>query len=160
MIQNLDVSTPRLAPDTLLRQLREIDEDAHVIYLGEGEWALGVVAPAHMERRERAVNLIRRANTLPLEKQNPAVMRLARAAQQGFRVVGRYSEADMVSGFMVEDFRVADFVYRQGRDAAFERLLDNCEADVDEEAVKEAALYKARDAWHFIMKGRKHFIPK
>jgi hypothetical protein len=160
MKTRIHAPTPRTPDSALLGRLREIDPDADLVYLGEGTWALGVVAPVNTARRKNATVLMRKFWSAPEEKRKPAILRLASAAQQGFRVVSQYVEADLHSGYMIQDFCIADSVYRAGRDAAYQALEDACDEEPDEDVLKATALYQARDAWHYAMKGRKHFIQK
>jgi len=160
--RNVHVSGNAQAPDAWLEAVRHIEPHAEIVYLEGGQWALGSWSPSTMQRRLRAKKIMAQESAKPLDERRPGQYRLAQAALQGFRIINTYTYREFDSGYAVQDFRVADFVYRKNRDEKFEANLNAAMLHPDDPArdaeLADEAAYRARDAWAYAMRGRKHFL--
>lgn len=108
----IDIEVERETPPDVLVRLREIDPMAELFYAGNGWWWLGVVKP-DAPRIESGKYWLNYWADKGLEQSWP-VMRLELLKSQGFGLCGKYRFGDEGADFgaLVEDFRLADFVYR------------------------------------------------
>jgi len=162
MERRVDVPCVYEAPSAWIESFRQIDPAVELIYLCQGTWALGSWSPPDSARRRAANEMLARIAEAPLDSRRVGQYRLAKAAQQGFRIISRYPRHQIDSGFALRDFRIADWEYRKSRDRAFEKALEASMLSHDdprrEDALRENAMYRAKDAWTYFMKNRKHFV--
>jgi hypothetical protein len=108
----IDIWVEKDTPEDVLLRLREIDPMAELFYAGSGWWWMGVVKP-DAPRVEEGKKWLNHWADKGLEQSWP-VMRLELLKSQGFGLCGKYrfGEEGADFGALVEDFRFADFVYR------------------------------------------------
>jgi len=108
----IDIWVEKETPEDVLKRLREIDSMAELFYAGNGWWWMGVVKPDAPRIEEGKKHLNYWADK-GIEQSWP-VMRLELLKSQGFGLCGKYrfGEEGADFGALIEDFRFADFVYR------------------------------------------------
>lgn len=126
MTHDIHHAYPIQAPADILARLQEIDENAHVFYVGGGMWALGRVSP-DFERQSFARRLLISELNQPPQKQRPDVVRLYRLHAQGFRMTGLCSSKDVYEGHVVRDFRERFYNAENAREAAMKARLAESE---------------------------------
>jgi len=121
-------------PDpSLLRDLRDIDPQAELLYLGRGFWILGVVNPNRIAVRSAERRLKRLYQTLNTAtarfRKDPALqvewasrILQARLASWGFRPIATYQVAGWPGSAITNDFRIRDWKHKHftAREAAAE----------------------------------------
>jgi len=131
----------RVAPEWVFERLREIDPGSEVLYMGDGVWWLGVVKPL-APRVEAGHQALKTYEKLKFEKGKETqwpIIRNAILKSQGFGLVGKYRwPAEPLWGAMIEEFRYADYMYRQYEDGTPE-IKAQIEGVADEEAKHKIA---------------------
>lgn len=129
----IDIPEMREPSAVLLRQLRELDARAEVVYVGHGVWLVGRVKPESQRRIDarREILSLRVEDGFPDTGRLPE-LRQALLKEQGFGQVVRtdgldgnpppiYGEPD---GVLVSEFRKAMFVEQGGVITTVETLLE------------------------------------
>lgn len=119
----VDVSTARVAPDHVVRELRTIDPRAELLYVQRGKWWLGMVytdIPLIGFGRSQLCHIKDEGGA------SWATLRLAQLKAQGFRRVILPRERwprDPLWGFVVSWFRKQDWAFRHipNSDSGWER---------------------------------------
>ena len=130
----------RKAPEAVLQQLREIDPNADLVYLGGSEWLLGVRAENHAAKRaiERqlawALDQPKLSDPLDAAEQAKRIQLLQLYAS-GFRPVHIYSTPEE----SVEDFRERDHRWRTDFDGTIRDRLREASLE-DRREASEARL--------------------
>lgn len=127
----------REAPGHVLRALRVIDPTAELIYMGEGRWLLGRLAPSSSIRvaGERLVESCRRAvkgrkpNALDARRYLFAQLRL-----NGFQPTAEYVFRGSPDSSVVIDQQLMDWMYRHTTDTELETAVDADMVKAREEA--------------------------
>ena len=131
----------RVAPDWVFDRLREVDPGAEVLYVGEGVWWLGVVKPL-APRVEAGLKALKTYEKLKYEKGKETqwpIIRNAILKSQGFGLVGKYRfPQEPLWGAMIEEFRYADYMYRQHEDGTPE-IKAQIDGVADEDAKHKIA---------------------
>ena len=166
-IPHVTPPTSRLAHESILLQLRDVDPAAELLYLGQGHWALGRCRPTP-ERRDAADKMLAAAWQSAREGAFEEAswyrrLRFARAVREGFAQMESYHPPDCdcpnvtahtrldrgePDARIVRDFTRAIYRWRRdlyGRD--FERRMRHEEADRKARARAEYGdMSRARDA--------------
>ena len=122
------VQFPRVreAPAHVVRGLRAVDPMADLLYVGEGQWVLGVVRPNRITHAQAVRTLDSVTQTLSTGARHTAETRgavwTAELALQGFRPVALYTTPEPTEA-IVRDFQRADFLYREAADRHFRAVL-------------------------------------
>lgn len=155
MKNHIDIPGRREARRELLADLREIDPNVDLHYLGEGYWALGVVRPN--QHRYRAAGQVLRDG----HDRSTWMRRLWELGLYGFAQIGLYRIWGEPDGRIVHDFREKDWRYRHEREAAFNRQLDWADGTTEQESRINDALAeteaRTRDSWGYFFAGRRSF---
>lgn len=98
-------------PADVLRQLREVDPTAELLYLGAGSWVVGRVRTGR-PRQDAALKILRSAIAdAEARKLDEAAwyqrIRYARAVRQGFAPIALYQFQGLPDGRVVKEFREA-----------------------------------------------------
>lgn len=118
-----------------LRDLRRIDPDVDLHYIGNDQWMLGSVDP-NAVRREIAGRIIRQLRRRGAR--TPEQWRMAQLKYGGFCYIECYSTSAVRNGAVRLDLAERDFNYRHGRDVAFQGSADRSYFRRDpEESVNE-----------------------
>jgi hypothetical protein len=157
-----DIPPLRLPPANVLEQLRHVDPNAELFYLGLGVWVLGAVYPFNLERYRSSLDLLASERALPAEMQNMARFRLARLYRAGFRAIDLVDDREVETGQVVRDFRYADWRYRNCAEQAFQENLNGSDLDQDFERRKAILLDFNRSEcpsiWRHAFKGRRSLL--
>lgn len=155
----------REAPEAVLVQLREIDPDADLLYLGGGEWLLGV-RKGNTAAREKAKELLKvMKSRKPLDDPLAAAEEAKRielinlCANEGFRPVAIYDTPEE----SIEDFRQRDFRWRTAFEETLKARAAEAELGTTEEAIRaEWDDYKpeARFIYRHFLGGVKRFVQR
>lgn len=102
---------------SVLRACRQIDPAAELIYIGEGEWWLGVVKPNAHRRRTAAAILAHE-----WRKDHPSFenLRLGHLMLQGFSFLNTFHSVGELTDGVAEWLAEADHWYRHATDAHIE----------------------------------------
>lgn len=122
-----------------------------IIFLGEGEWQIGSWSPPNGERMKRAHELLTTQFVKPDSEQSRAVITTAKAALQGFRPITRFEAWELRCGKALQEFRLADYLYRVDREQAYKgaekaALLEL--TDEQKEKRREECMYRAKDLYN------------
>lgn len=157
MKSRLDLPGERV-DETILASFREIDPTIEIIYLGEGEWQVGSWEPPNRERRKRAHKLLEQQFEKSDEEQGRALILACKAALQGFRPITRYESWELRCGKALQEFRLADWMYRLNREQAYQsaesHAMHEASSEIEDKR-RDEAIYRAKDA--FRRGGRLHF---
>lgn len=140
--QLTDFPTPREAPRDIVRALRDVDETAELLYLGEGKWVLGRVRPTP-ERFEGGKRLLRQAWELAqkggmTEERWYKRIRSARLTMQGFAKFGMYEFKGDPDWRIVRDFREALWWFRNDKwSDEFNKRADEADFGASRAAMKD-----------------------
>lgn len=117
----LDLPEPRTCPPALLAQLRAIDPAAELVYVGEGEWWLGVVKP-NTFRRAQGDHLLARE----WKKDHPTweQIRYGQLMRQGFAYCGSWVIEGEPDGRIVNDFRESTWLWAHNRPYVEDQLFE------------------------------------
>lgn len=131
---------------------------ADLLYLGRGRWMVGTISGNAGERARRARVVLRKQYARPHADRDESTIRTAIAATQGFRVFSKYTASEVLSHLAVREFRTADYIYRQGREKAYQELeSEGLDPSVAEEKLREEAIDRAKEYWG--SSRRFHIIP-
>ena len=175
-----DNAEARPTPLLLLADLRMIDPQVELVYVGEGRWWLGAIKP-NDERRRKGELIAKQMDSLPIEHQQlPTIQRnkmLARLLIQGFArieeyfapgdpsgdVIARRGSPDEYHCLMVCDFQERDFCFRseEQRRANEAQMIDQVTGAEEKRAsdanFRDYILNDGRDHWHRQARDRKQF---
>jgi hypothetical protein len=117
----IDLPEPRVCPESLLAQLREVDPAAELIYVGEGEWWLGVVKPNTFRRAQGDAILGREwAKDQPSWEQ----IRYGQLMRQGFAFCGTWHFIGEPTAKIVQEFRESTWLWAHDRDQAEDTIFE------------------------------------
>lgn len=134
------VPEEREPPTWLLAGLRLVDPGAEVVYIGRGDWWVGVVATPNRHRRRFGLRLLRRQRGK--WRPDPALVRQALLALQGFSVIATYTGDP--TGAWIDDFARRDHEWRYQSNLSQYHLA---EKELDEEPARiQAAASRIVDA--------------
>ena len=175
-----DNAEARPTPLLLLADLRMIDPEVELVYVGEGRWWVLSYRP-NDERTRKGKLILQQMEALQvMDQQHPTIQRhtaLAKLLIQGFARVVEYwaagdpsgvctilrGDADEYQQLMVEDFRERDFVFRseERRKAAEARMIaqvtgaeEKAESDAN---FRDYILNDGRAHWHRQIRNRVQF---
>jgi hypothetical protein len=146
------VGAERTAPADLLRQLRQYDADAELIYMGDGCWWLGRYAPnrAMVKSGERWLTAVHnRVKHRQPTAEERRTYRMAKLKTYGFQFTAEYHLTDP-DGRIVKDVEVMEFLWRHTSANEHDRLEDAPKEKEREEAL--ATLQdegRHTDAWKY-----------
>ena len=134
------------APDHVLTQLREIDPGADLIYLGDGEWLLGVRSENKAAAKKMQKLLVKAASAEtmadPLEAMEQAKrLELLQLYATGFRPVAIYDTPEE----SVNDFRQRDWRWKN----EFDETLARKEREAMRDDEKEASERRYHDYFRY-----------
>ncbi len=117
----IDLPEPRVCPEALLVQLRQVDPAAELIYVGEGEWWLGVVKP-NTFRRAQGDHLLARE----WRKDQPSweQIRYGQLMRQGFAFCGTFSFIGEPTSEVVQEFQESTWLWAHDRDRVEDTLFE------------------------------------
>lgn len=151
------VAVEREAPEHLLRRLRVIDPTAELLYLGRGEWVLGVMTddPRVRMAGKRLVQSCERVaaklRAKDITHDHRRRWRMGLARQLGFRLTAEYEIRGEPTAAIVRDQEAMDFLHRT---LTMQGVTDlNDLDDVRRKAEAHADLtddHRARDAWRYM----------
>lgn len=164
----------RRPPDELVRNLREIDPTAEIIYAGVGHWLLGRYRPNRVveEKGIRMIKAIRKMERIVSATAHPDIRTVRKVLafrrwtyelfRMGFRKTAKYKRHGEPGSDIVEDFRAR--IYNLQRiDRIEQELLDQADADVQLlrtlEQAEADAREKAKDAHRHAFRKPLHSIP-
>lgn len=132
----------RVAPDHVVRGLRDTDPMSDLFYLGNGRWLHVVLKPENSERRRIAYNLLRQLDEAILNGSPSEKMalnrraRFARIAYAGYSPVKQYDIIGAPTLAIAKDFHANDWAYKhQSQSEAFNSIADpNAQAKADARA--------------------------
>lgn len=153
-IDPLDFSQARVAPESVMRGLEEVDPTACIVHLGGARWLVGKVRPnAHVRAQAEAMfaNWTRAVRQgAKLSAQGQQRVRFAQLAMLGFRPVETYQLIGAPDGRIVKDFRRSRHRWLTTSDAELQRTLDDPAEERRAAAHAEiASVDRAKDAWRY-----------
>lgn len=165
------------APDpALLRDLRDIDPQAELLYLGRGFWILGVVKHNRIAVRSAERRLKRLYQTLHTAaarfRKDPALqvewasrILQARLASWGFRPIATYQVQGWPSSEILNDFRIRDwkhqhFTQREAEAEFMEATSHDRALEKKQKQIIEAHELTYRDIHRFAMRGQVSFTSR
>lgn len=155
MVRNhVDIPGERSCDWRLLADLRALDPELDLHYVGEGAWALGAVRWTVHRYRQAARRLEAGALT-------PASYRLAALALRGFAKIGLYRIQGEPTSEIVLDFKEREWRYRHGRDREFEEKLKHSSGHYRRERMHKSMLdeieAREKDSWANFFRGRRSY---
>lgn len=149
------VGCERAAPGHLLRALRVTDPTAELLYMGDGVWWLGRIAPnRNIEQAGQRLaascrRVERKGRKLVPEDRRRWMVAQARLA--GFQATQEYHVVGEPTAAIVRDQEVMDFLHRTLSDEDRDRMADEdfvrakaqAHADLTDDA-------RGRDAWKYM----------
>jgi len=153
----LDVPSPRTVDPVVLDQFREIEPTAEMFYLGESEWAFGLIKlPLSPGRWQAAMTILAQEAGRSRGARGGARYKVGLAALQGFKLICKFTDGEINSGLALKEYRYGNFVYRQDREKAFEEAYWHAaggpSAADREDELRTEAVYRAKDAFRHVFK--------
>jgi len=151
----IDLPELREPPPALLAQLREIDPLAELIYVGEGEWWLGVVKPNTFRRAQGDALLGREWRKSVKDWQQ---LRYGQLMRQGFAFCGTWVIEGEPDGRIVNDFRESTWLWAHDRDRVEDTLLEKPERVRQQNTrsmMKDKLHADARSIYRHVVSGRR-----
>jgi len=151
----IDLPEERVCPEGLLRQLRQVDPAAELIYVGEGEWWLGVVKPNTFRRAQGDAILGRE-----WRKDQPSwdQLRYGQLMRQGFAFCGTWTFLGEPTGQIVHEFRESTWLWTHDQARLEDTLLEAPERKRQQNLrsmMKDRLHADARSVYRHLVKDRR-----
>ena len=159
-----DLSSPRDAPEDLLRDLRGVDPAYDLHYLGEGVWVIGRVIPNAV--RAKIGGKIKRRRQQYRVDERFAYLAGPELAYQGFGVVEYFTIQGEPDGRIVLEARAREWRFRNRAQAEFEERLSGSEGlaevagvpqDMGTDAWWDEIGYREKHVRPELFRSRRHF---
>jgi hypothetical protein len=111
----------REPPPDLLRRLRAIHPRAELVYIGDGEWWVGIVEP-NEHRRQTGARIL--AREWAQDHPDWGVLRMGALLVQGFSYCGSWVFDGEPTAKLVHDFAEADWMWREQQRAVEQLVLE------------------------------------
>lgn len=156
MVRNhVDLPGERSCDWRLLADLRALDPELDLHYVGKGAWALGAVRWT-IDRYNLAGRRLRLTET-----NSPSSVRLCELAMQGFARIALYRIQGEPTSEIVLDFKEREWRYRHGRDREFEEKLKHSSGHYRRERMHKSMLdeieAREKDSWANFFRGRRSY---
>lgn len=145
------VGGERFAPRHLLQQLKQVDRDAELVYIGDGAWWVGTFRP-NLKNRATGSHKVKVAQDMADVAEARRMERVGRLQQAGFVYLKEYVVQGVPDGRIARDFEYADWMNRMVVNTEH-RFMAHMAAE--KEQTKQASRddladpYRAQDAWKY-----------
>lgn len=149
------VGGERFAPRHLLQQLKQVDKDAELVYVGDGAWWVGTYRP-NIKNRATGSRKVKVAQEMADVAEARRMERVGRLQQAGFVYLKEYVVQGVPDGRIARDFEYADWMNRMvvNTEHRFMAHMRDEKERGKEEARKDLAdPGRAMDAWRYAFTG-------
>jgi len=153
-ISPLDFPQARMAPESVMRGLEDLDPSACVVHLGGKTWIVGKVRPNSVARGVAETMMSNWTRAVQggkrLSKQGQLRVRFAQLALLGFRPVSQYEIQGEPDGRIVKEFEFSRHCWLTTSDNELNHTLDTVQRDKADAAKAQIAdVNLGKEAWNY-----------